>query len=296
MKQYLNLVSNILENGLLKPSRTGIDTISYFGCQFRHDLADGFPLLTTKKMSGGLWNSMVHELLWFISGKNHIRDLQKHTKIWDDWADESGNLQSAYGFYWRNYPYAFDGKMYRVVGHEDDWGCGNFDQLGHCVKELKSNPTSRRLVVLAWEPYNAHLSKLPACHMAYVFNVQDDRLCLHMTQRSVDMFLGFPFNIASYALLTHIIAREVGLKPGVLCISLVDAHIYYAAAGDKTLINGVPRDEYDHSRVLREQLTREPLPLPKLMIHGGSWENHKFEDFELIGYQSHPSLKARVAV
>ena len=162
----MDLIKTILDEGTLKPNRTGIDTLSCFALPFRHDLDDGFPLLTTKKMSVTLWNSLVTELLWFMSGENHIRNLREHTKIWDSWANENGDLETAYGFYWRNFPYAFAGKMHL---HEDgrgdpetmSWGCGNFDQLGYCIEQLKTNPNNRRLVVSAWEPYNAHKSKLP---------------------------------------------------------------------------------------------------------------------------------------
>lgn len=312
MRQYLDLVKTVLSEGVLKPNRTGIDTLSYFAYPFRHDLKDGFPLLTTKKMDGPLWNSIVHELLWFISGENNIRNLRKHTKIWNAWADENGDLETAYGWYWRHFP-TTGGKMLSFPG--GDSSCRyppglptlaqyiphpdrrrNFDQLGYCINQLKTNPNNRRLVVSAWEPYNAHKSKLPPCHLLYIFNVQGGRLCLSLFQRSCDLFLGVPYNIASYALLVHIIAREVGLDPGILGITLVDAHIYCAELDDDRLINGFPRKEYDHTRVIKQQLKREPYPLPQIEISGGHWDQHKFEDFRLVGYQSHGRLKARVAV
>lgn len=305
MIQYLELVETVLDQGILKPNRTGIDTLSYFAYPFRHDLKDGFPLLTTKKMTGPLWNSLVHELLWFISGENHIREFSKKSKIWNAWADEDGNLETAYGFYWRNFPYAFDGEMFNTNVEEslpyygDDKlinGVGNFDQLGHVVEQLKNNPNSRRLVVSAWEPYNAHKSVLPPCHLLYIFNVQDGRLCLHLTQRSCDLFLGVPFNIASYALLIHVIAREVGLEPGILSIMFVDAHLYYAEENDNAIVNGSPRHEYDHTRVAREQLDRTPYDLPQIKISGGPWDCHQASDFELIDYECHGRLSAKVAV
>jgi len=239
MQQYINLVQTVLSNGTLKSNRTGIDTLSYFAYPFRHDLADGFPLLTTKKMSNKLWNSIVEELLWFIGGESHIRNFREKSKIWNAWADEDGNLQTAYGFYWRHFP-TTGGEMidFRNNGDitVDERGSmvTNFDQLGYCIEQLKTNPNSRRLVVSAWEPYNAHKSKLPPCHLLYIFNVQNGRLCLHLTMRSVDCGLGICFNIASYALLMHIVARETGLTPGVLSIMLVDAHIYCAEPDDKT--------------------------------------------------------------
>ncbi len=311
MRQYLDLVQTTFDHGALKPNRTGVDTLSYFAYPFRHDLSEGFPLLTTKKMGDKLWKSMVYELLWFISGENHIRNLKKNTGIWNSWADEKGDLETAYGFYWRNFPYAFDGKMeeYRPMLEGGDisqlrltgWRCsdlsvGNFDQLGHCIEQLKTNPNSRRLVVSAWEPYNAHKSRLPACHLLYIFNVQNGRLCLHLTQRSCDIGLGVPFNIASYALLTHIVAKEVGLDPGILSIMFVDAHIYIADEGDMTLVNEKPRHLYDHSKALREQLTRVPFSLPQIKIKDAPWDDHKFDDFELENYQSHGALKMKVAV
>lgn len=301
MKAYLDMIKTILDEGTLKPNRTGIDTLSCFALPFRHDLADGFPLLTTKKMSAGLWNSLVSELLWFISGENHVRNLRKHTKIWNSWADENGDLETAYGFYWRNFPHA-GGTMSQYENNGDitvierGEAVGNFDQLGYCVEQLKKNPNSRRLVVSAWEPYNAHKSKLPPCHLLYIFNVQDGRLCLHMSQRSCDLFLGVCFNIASYALLMHIIAKEVGLKPGILSIMFVDAHIYCAEPDDKTLVNGSPRCEYDHVGVAKQQLSRDPYPLPNIEVSGGPWNQHKFDDFKLLGYESHGILKAKVAV
>ncbi|KKK94188.1 hypothetical protein LCGC14_2685350, partial [marine sediment metagenome] len=291
----LDLVKTILMDGVHKPNRTGVDTLSYFCYPFRHDLKDGFPLLTTKKMSDSLWNSMIHELFWFISGENHVRNLKKHTKIWNAWADEKGNLETAYGFYWRNFPHT-GGEMKQYDHVKGPINAGNFDQLGYCIEQLKTNPNNRRLVVSAWEPYNAHKSRLPPCHLLYIFNVQNGRLCLHLTQRSCDVGLGICFNIASYALLTHIIAKEVGLKPGILSIMFVDAHIYYAEENDNTLIHDVPRYKYDHSRVLKEQIKRKPYPLPQIKVHGGPWDQHNFEDFELIDYQSHGPLKMKVAV
>ena len=299
MRQYLEMIKTILEEGTIKPNRTGIDTLSYFAYPFRHDLRQGFPLLTTKKMDGKLWNSLVYELLWFLSGENHTRNLSKHTKIWDAWADKNGNLETAYGWYWRNFPCVNDGQMMgglEELSHVVHLKGTNFDQLSYCVEQLKSNPNNRRLIVSAWEPFNAHKSKLPPCHLLYIFNVQGGRLCLQMTQRSCDSFLGIPFNIASYALLTHIIAHEVGLEPGILSIMFVDAHIYYAEQEDKKIVNGYPRCEYDHSRVLKEQIKRKPYPLSQIKVTGGPWDKHSFEDFTLLNYSSHERLKALVAV
>ena len=301
MKAYLDLIQTILDTGVVKPNRTGIDTLSCFALNFRHDLAEGFPLLTTKKMSEKLWNSLVYELMWFISGENHVRKLQKQTRIWNAWADENGNLETAYGFYWRNFPHV-GGTMTHYdpesVDHPDELAddVGNFDQLGYCVDQLKKNPNSRRLVVSAWEPYNAHKSKLPPCHLLYIFNVQAGRLCLHMTQRSCDFGLGVPFNIASYSLLTHLVAKEVGLEPGVVAITFVDAHVYCANSDDQQIVNGAPRWEYDHVQVLRQQLKREPLPLPQIQLKNKSMWDLSVEDVVLLNYQSHGSLKMKVAV
>ena len=303
MKQYLDLVRTILEQGNLKPNRTGIDTLSYFAYPFRHDLQEGFPLLTTKKMDGKLWNSMVHELLWFMSGENHIRNLREKTHIWDAWADDDGNLETAYGFYWRHFP-STGGRMVPDIQKMHMWDrqefgqyeYTNIDQLAWCIDQLKTNPNNRRLVVSAWEPANAINSKLPPCHLLFIFNVQAGRLCLQVLMRSVDCFLGFPFNLASYALLDHIVAQEVGLIPGILSFMLTDVHIYIAGSEDDHLVNGVPACEYDHEKVCLEQLKREPYPLPQIKIAKKPWNTLQFADFQLVGYQSHPRLKARVAV
>lgn len=296
MMQYLDLVRTILVHGQHKPNRTGVDTLSYFAYPFRHDLKWGFPLLTTKDMSGQVWRSLVEELLWFMSGENHIRNFKKKSGIWDSWADANGNLETAYGFYWRNFPHT-GGKMIPDIQSLDEderrylgeIQCGNFDQLGWCIDQLKTNPNNRRLVVSAWEPYNAHKSKLPPCHLLYIFNVQNGRLCLHMTQRSCDVGLGVPFNIASYALLTHIVAQEVGLEPGVLSIMFVDAHIYYASESSE-------KAEYDHSRILKTQIELEPYDLPGIRITKKPWNQLTFDDVQLDNYRHHPRLKMKVAV
>jgi thymidylate synthase len=307
MKAYLDIVNTVLNEGVLKTNRTGIDTISYFSLNFRHDLADGFPLLTTKKMDGRIWQSIVSELLWFLSGENHIRSLKNKTAIWDAWADENGDLETAYGFYWKNFPFSFDGKM--VVSNDTtneradfDYGVGNFDQVAWIVEQLKTNPNSRRLVCSAWEPYNAHKSKLPPCHFAWIVNVQNGHLCLQWIQRSCDIFLGIPFNIASYSLLCHILAKEAGLKPGVVAGTFIDAHIYTASEDDATPIkidsagNTAPRCEFDHVRQLRKQLERKPYSLPCIKITDKPMSELELEDFELLNYQSHGSLRSRVAI
>lgn len=279
MKEYLDLVKLVIENGVRKPSRTGVDTLSYFGAFYKVDLAKGFPLLTTKKM---IWSSMLHEVLWYLSGENHIRNLRQKTKIWDAWADEEGNLETAYGYYWRHFPSAEKDK-------NGNWVVKEIDQIKYVIDTLKKDPYSRRLVVTAWEPGNATKSKLPPCHYTYAFNVNDGKLNCHLTQRSGDIALGIPFNLAAYALLTQIIAQEVGLKLGMFAHTIVDAHIYVA---DK----GTPMEKYDHLEGLKEQLKREPLELPQLKIVQKPIDELTFEDFQLIGYKHHDRIKFEVAV
>lgn len=301
MKAYHDIVNEVIRTGTRKPSRTGIDTISGFSYLFKHDLKDGFPLLTTKKMDGKLWNSIVHELLWFLSGENHIRNLKEKTGIWNEWADEHGELETAYGFYWRHFPSA--GVKMETFPDGATAPVSNFDQVSWIINQLKTNPLSRRLVCSAWYPPNATASKLPPCHFCWAVNVQNGRLCLQWVMRSVDLFLGFPFNIASYALLTHMLANEAGLEPGVLSCSLMDAHIYVADSDDTTPIvtnpltgETAPRCEFDHLEKLKLQMEREPFPLPTIKISQKPIFDIQFEDIQIIGYQSHGSLRGRVAV
>jgi thymidylate synthase len=279
MKEYLDLIKLVIENGTRKPSRTGIDTISYFAAFYRVDLSKGFPLLTTKKME---WKSLLHEVLWYLSGENHIRNLRQHTKIWNAWADEEGNLDTAYGHYWRHFPSA-------RKDENGNWVVEEIDQIRYVIDELKRQPYSRRLVVTAWEPGNATKSKLPPCHYSYAFNVNDGKLNCHLTQRSGDIALGIPFNLAAYSLLTQIIAQETNLELGYFAHTVVDAHIYVADEGTTT-------EKYDHLKGLKEQLTREPLPLPKLIIAKKPINELTFEDFELRDYQSREKIKFEVAV
>jgi len=279
MKEYLDLVRLVLENGTWKPSRTGVDTISYFGAFYRVDLAQGFPLLTTKEVN---FAAMLHELLWYLSGEDHIRNLRRHTKIWDAWADENGNLDTAYGRYWRRFPHPYQDA-------HGKWHVREVDQIQYVIDTLKKEPTSRRLVVTAWEPGNAETSKLPPCHYSFVFNVQDNRLNCHLTQRSGDIALGIPFNLACYATLTQMIAQETGLQVGYFAHTIVDAHIYTARPG-----SGM--EEYDHVPGLKEQLCREPRPLPRLVIAKKPFHELRFEDFRVEGYNPHPKIKFKVAV
>ena len=279
MKQYLDLVKLVLENGVRKTSRTGVDTLSYFGAFYRVDLAEGFPLLTTKKME---WKSLLHEVLWYLSGENHIRNLREKTKIWNAWADEDGNLDTAYGYYWRKFPSA-------QKDENGKWVVREVDQIKYVIDEIKRNPNSRRLVVTAWEPGNATTSKLPPCHYTFTFNVSAGKLNCHLTQRSGDIALGIPFNLAAYSLLTQIIAQETRLGLGYFAHTIVDAHVYYAEKGS-------PMEKFDHSEGLREQLKREPLPLPKLIIAKKPIDELEFDDFELKDYNYHDKIKFEVAV
>jgi thymidylate synthase len=279
MREYLDLVKLVMDKGIRKPTRTGVDTISYFAAFYRVDLSKGFPLLTTKKMQ---WKSLLHEVLWYLSGENHIRNLRRHTKIWDAWADNEGNLETAYGYYWRKFPSAqknTDGK----------WEVHEVDQIKYVIEQLKKNPYSRRLVVTAWEPGNATTSKLPPCHYSFAFNVADGKLNCHLTQRSGDIALGIPFNLAAYAILTQIIAQETGLELGFFAHTIIDAHIYVADKGSKM-------EKYDHLEGLKKQLKRKPGPLPQLIIQKKPIDELTFEDFDLVGYESQEAIKFEVAV
>lgn len=295
MKQYHDLVKLVMNEGVRKSSRTGVDTISYFGAFYRVDLSEGFPLLTTKKME---WKSLLYEVLWYLSGEEHIRNLKQHTKIWDAWADENGRLQTAYGRFWRRFPVpeksaALDGEIFVDENHpfvrRESNGALVFDQVGWVINEIKKNPNSRRLVITAWHPANAVISKLPPCHYTFAFNVSNGKLNCHLTQRSGDIALGIPFNLAAYSILTQIVAQETNLELGYFAHTIIDAHIYVAEKGS-------PTEKYDHLEGLKLQLEREPYPLPKLVIAKKPIDELKFEDFELIGYQHHPKIKFEVAV
>lgn len=270
MREYLDLVERVLNKGTLKKNRTGVDTISTFSEYMKIDLSEGFPLLTTKKMN---FKAILHEVLWYLSGEDHIRNLRQHTKIWDAWADENGNLDTAYGRYWRRFPSA------QINPKTGQYEVKEIDQIAEVIKLLKTNPNSRRMVVSAWEPGNALTSKLPPCHFSFVFNVQGNKLNCHLTQRSGDIALGIPFNIAAYSLLTQAIAQEVGLELGFFSHTIVDAHIYV-----------------NHIDGLKEQLKRKPKPLPKLIIAKKPLDDLKFEDFELVGYECDEPIKFEVAV
>jgi len=279
MQVYLDLVRRVLSEGVHKPSRTGVDTISYFSAHYQVDLSAGLPLLTTKKMH---WPAVLRELLWYLSGENHIRNLREYTKIWDAWADVDGNLDTAYGYYWRHFPSA-------TRDERGAWRVREIDQIRYVIDTLKRDPTSRRLVVSAWEPGNAIASKLPPCHYTFAFHVSDGKLNCHLHQRSGDIALGIPFNLAAYAALTQMMAQEVGLGLGMFAHSIVDAHIYTAKPGGAMA-------EYDHLAGLKEQLQRKPLPLPRLEIGRKPFDELRFGDFNLVGYQSHEAIRFKVAV
>src|SRR3989338_65955 len=286
MKAYLDMVKHVLENGVRKENRTGVATLSCFGYFYKVNLQEGYPLLTTKKM---YFNSMLHELLWYLSGEEHIKNLREKTKIWDSWADREGRLETAYGRFWRRFPVpekGLDGERWgtRWVKEESN-GQKTFDQIQYVVdtlKEIKKNPTIprlRRMVVVAWHPANAAESRLPPCHYTFCFNVIGDKLNCHLTQRSGDIALGIPFNLACYSLLTMILAKETGYTPGEFAHTIIDAHIYE-----------------NHIEGLKEQLKREPRELPTIRIADKPLHELKFEDFELIGYNPHSLIKFEVAV
>ncbi|MBI5471081.1 MAG: thymidylate synthase [Ignavibacteriae bacterium] len=270
MREYLDLVQRVLAKGTLKKNRTGVDTISCFAEHYKIDLSNGYPLLTTKKVN---FKSMVYEVLWYLSGEDHIRNLRQHTKIWDAWADENGNLETAYGRYWRKFPSA------QINPKTGAYEVVEVDQIGRIIDLLKTDPTSRRMVVTAWEPGNALTSKLPPCHYTFAFNVQGRKLNCHLTQRSGDIALGIPFNLAAYALLTQILAQECDLELGEFSHMIIDAHIYV-----------------NHINGLKEQIRRTPKPLPRLEIARKPINELQFDDFALIGYECDEPIKFEVAV
>ena len=264
MKQYLDLLQHVLDNGTDKSDRTGTGTRSVFGYQMRFDLSEGFPVLTTKKLH---LRSIIHELLWFIAGDTNIKYLNDNgVSIWDEWADENGDLGPVYGHQWRSWP-APDGKT--------------IDQFKNVIEMIKTNPDSRRLIVSAWNPAEVDKMALPPCHSLFQFYVADGKLSCQLYQRSADIFLGVPFNIASYALLTMMVAQCCDLEAGDFVHTFGDAHLYS-----------------NHLEQTKLQLTREPFPLPTMKINPDVKDifSFKYEDFELVGYESHPHIKAKVSV
>lgn len=270
MRQYLDLMRLVLETGVVKTDRTGTGTKSVFGHQMRFDLAEGFPLVTTKKLH---LRSIIHELIWFLRGDTNIAYLKANgVRIWDEWADANGNLGPVYGAQWRSWPTP-DGEV--------------IDQIAQVVAAIRSNPDSRRLMVTAWNPADVDRQALPPCHVLFQFYVEPGRdglpgkLSCQLYQRSADIFLGVPFNIASYALLTMMVAQVTGLRPGTFIHTLGDAHLYL-----------------NHLDQAREQLSRAPRPLPTMRLDPAvtTIDGFRFEDFELLGYDPHPHIAAKVAV
>jgi thymidylate synthase len=264
MKQYLHLLETILDKGVEKADRTGTGTISIFGHQMRFDLSEGFPVVTTKKLH---LKSIIYELLWFLAGDTNVKYLQDHgVRIWNEWADPDGNLGHIYGYQWRSWPTP-DGRY--------------IDQISDLISSIKNNPDSRRLIVSAWNVGELDKMNLPPCHILFQFYVAQGKLSCQLYQRSADVFLGVPFNIASYALLTLMVAQATGLKPGDFVHTFGDVHIYS-----------------NHIEQVKLQITRKPFPLPQMKINleVKSIFDFKYEDFELVNYQAHPHIKGQVSV
>jgi thymidylate synthase len=264
MHQYLSLLEHVLNNGVQKHDRTGTGTISVFGYQMRFDLNEGFPVMTTKKLH---LRSIIHELLWFLKGETNIKYLNDNkVTIWNEWADKNGDLGPIYGYQWRSWPTA-DGQ--------------HIDQISQLVNSIKTNPDSRRHLINAWNVGEINKMALPPCHILFQFYVADGRLSCQLYQRSADIFLGVPFNIASYALLTLMMAQVCGLKPGDFVHTFGDAHIYL-----------------NHIEQVNLQLSREPFSLPEMKLNPDIKEifDFKFEDFELVNYQAHPTIKGEISV
>ncbi len=264
MRQYLDLLKDILDNGVTKTDRTGTGTISVFGRQMRFDLSQGFPLLTTKKLH---LKSIIHELLWFLKGDTNVKYLQENgVRIWNEWADETGDLGHIYGYQWRSWP---------------DYNGGHIDQIAEVVEQIKHTPDSRRMIVSAWNVADIPQMHLPPCHAFFQFYVADGRLSLQLYQRSADTFLGVPFNIASYALLLQMMAQVTGLQPGEFVHTIGDTHLYL-----------------NHLEQAREQLGRTPRPLPVMRINPDvkSIFDFRYEDFSLENYDPLPHIRATVSV
>jgi thymidylate synthase len=264
MKQYLDLLEHVLQNGVEKSDRTGTGTISVFGYQMRFDLQQGFPVMTTKKLH---LRSIIHELLWFLKGETNLEYLHANkVTIWDEWADENGELGHIYGYQWRSWP-TDDGRF--------------IDQISNVVQSIKVNPDSRRHIVSAWNVGELDKMALPPCHVIFQFYVAGGKLSCQLYQRSCDIFLGVPFNIASYALLTQMMAQATGLKPGEFVHTLGDAHIYL-----------------NHLDQVKLQLSRNPYPLPQMIINPEKINifDFIFEDFQLVNYQSHPHIKGEISI
>ena len=341
MRQYHDLVAEALAEGTYKPNRTGVDTVAIFSHHYEVDLEEGFPLLTTKRMDGYRWNSLIHELLWYLSGEEHVRTLREETKIWDAWADEEGRLDTAYGRFWRRFPIpegsdrlpgeSWPDESHPRVETESTPEGGSrrvFDQLGHVLDTLREAPNSRRMVVSAWHPANAAVSTLPPCHYTFVFNVQGDRLNVHLTQRSGDIALGVPFNLAAYSLLAHAVANRTGFEVGSFGHTIVDAHVY-CGAGERgswyaehlpalqerlravedregyldvrEWLEGAAPPEvdgetgYDHVPGLLTQLSREPRSRPRIEVADKPLDELEYGDVRLSAYDPAPGISFSVA-
>ncbi|MEA5386021.1 thymidylate synthase [Haloarculaceae archaeon H-GB11] len=336
MEEYLSLIDGVLEDPTYKPNRTAVDTLSAFNFNYSVDLSEGYPLLTTKRMDDHRWDSMIHEFLWYLSGEEHIRNLREETPIWNEWADDEGHLDTAYGRFWRRYPVPDEADQLpgeswpdadsRWV-HEEDGGRLVFDQIGYVLDTLTGeNPekdaASRRMVINAWHPANAAVSTLPPCHYTFVVNVQGDELNVHLTQRSGDVALGIPFNIAAYSLLANVLAQRADLELGSFGHTIVDAHIY-CGKGERGQWYGEHLDElrsrvasddprevahwiestapaeaesgYDHVPGLLKQLAREPLSRSTIEVADKPLDELTHDDIELREYESHDPLDFAVA-
>ncbi len=272
MNPYLDLVKHVLDNGVLKKNRTGTDTLMTFGYHYKVDLSKGFPLLTTKKV---FFNSVIHELLWYLSGETHIRNLRQHTKIWDAWTSESKNWEvgKMYGFQWVKWEKYIEDQKTGTITKQ------HINQIDEALKLIKNNPDSRRIIVSAWNPAVLDQIALPSCHAFFIFSVVNNKLNCHLTQRSGDIALGIPFNLACYATLTQMMAQESNLELGEFSHYINDAHIYV-----------------NHIDGMKEQLNREPYALPQLVIKNKPFWDLKFDDFTLLNYKHHPVIKFPVAV
>lgn len=361
MEEYHTLVQSVLRDGNYKPNRTQVDTISSFMQSYSLDLQKGFPLLTTKNMGGYRWNSMIHELLWFLSGEHHIRNLREETSIWDDWANEDGTLPTAYGRFWRRYPIPnqrsrlqgewwpdsdaewisaaatyYDVSEGEIRDAIDRWVSGQsggmvFDQIKYVIDTLNGDhpyrgPESRRIIVDAWHPPNAAVSKLPPCHYTYIFNVQGGKVNVHLLQRSGDIALGIPFNIAQYCLLAKIIVQQTDLELGQFGHTIVDSHIYcgkgsrgewygenlpevqewiagvsdieeFQEVGERIEEEAPDEDKegFDHVPRLLKQLSRRPYDWPEVTVAEKPLDEITHEDITLINYESHPGIDFKVA-